>query len=289
MIRKVSFLFSLLSFSFIALLAFFLICESVPAWKENGLHFLFGKTWYYRNESFGLLSMIYGTAWAAFIALALAAPVGIGTAIFISEYTGGKTRMVLKMLVELLAGIPSVVYGLLGVLILRSWIQSSFSIQSGDTLLTAGILLAVMVLPTITSLSEDAIQGVPRRFREASRSMGMSRVQTILHAVLPSAKTGLISSCLLGLGRALGETIAVFLVVGRADNRLPEQWTSLKPLTEAGQTLTSKLGGSEVNLSFGEPLHWSALCGAGLVLLLAVSIVYLIGEWLIFRRPACST
>jgi len=289
MIRKLSVLFSLISFSFIAILLFFLFFESLPAWKEKGLTFLLGKTWYYRNESFGLLSMIYGTIWVSLIALGLAAPIGFGTAIFISEYSGGKTRMLLKMLVELLAGIPSVVYGLLGVLILRSWIQSSFSIQSGDTLLTAGILLAIMILPTITSLSEDAIQGVPRRFREASRSMGMTQVQTIFYAVLPSAKTGLISSCLLGLGRALGETIAVFLVIGRADSRLPESWSSLQPLTEAGQTLTSKLGGSEVHLAFGEPLHWSALCGAGLVLLLAVSIVYLVGEWLICRREACLT
>ena len=218
------------------------------------------------------------------IALGLAAPIGIGTALFIGEYTRGGVRMFLKMLVELLAGVPSVVYGLLGVLILRTWMSHNFPIQGGDSLLTAGVLLAIMILPTIASLSEDALQGVPRRYREASRAMGLSKVQTLLHAVLPHAKVGLLSSCLLAVGRALGETIAVFLVVGRADNRLPHVPFSLQPIAEVGQTLTSKLGGSEVNLAYGDPLHWGAICGAALILLLGALLLYITGELLIYRK-----
>jgi len=284
MIRRFSLLFTFVSLLFFALLIFFLCLESFPVWKKEGLQFLFGSNWYYRSESFALLPMIYGTFWVSLIALGIAAPIGIGSALFIGEYSGGRARMFLKMLVELLAGIPSVVYGLLGVLVLRTWVSQTFTLQSGDTLLTAGILLAIMILPTIASLGEDAIQGVPRRLREAARAMGLSKVQTIFFAVLPNARVGLLSSCLLALGRALGETIAVFLVVGRADNRLPGTLFSLEPLKEAGQTLTSKLGGSEVNLAYGDPLHWGAICGAALILLLGASTIYLIGEWLIYKR-----
>jgi len=284
MIRKASFLFSAISLLFFTSLIFFLFKESLIIWKKEGLQFILGNIWHFRGETFGLLSMIYGTFWVSVLALLLAAPVGIAASIFISEYTNSKTRMFLKVFVELLAGIPSVVYGLMGVLILRLFISRTFSLQSGDTLITASILLAVMILPTIVSLSEEALQSVPQRIKEASRAFGMSKVQSIIYAILPSAKVGLISSCLLALGRALGETIAVFLVVGRADNRLPETPFSLKPLFEAGQTLTSKLGGSEVNLAYGDPLHWGALCGAALALLSLTFFVYLIGEYLIFKK-----
>lgn len=284
MIRKSALFFSGFALLFFLSLVLFLAFESFPIWKEKGISFFTGKIWYYRNESFGLFPMVFGTLWVSLIALGLAAPIGLGTALFISEYSGGKARIFLKILVELLAGVPSVVYGLLGVLILRTWVSETFSIQSGDTLLTAGILLAIMVLPTLVSLSEDALQGVPRRFKEASRGMGLSKVQTILYTLLPSAKVGLISSFLLALGRALGETIAVFLVIGRADNRLPESAFSLKPVFEAGQTLTSKLGGSEVNLAYGDPLHWGAICGAALVLLVMALVVYIVGELLIFKH-----
>ncbi len=285
MIRKASFFFSFLCLIFFSAIVIFLFTESLPIWKSEGASFFSRKLWYYRNESFGLLAMVFGTVWVSILALGIAAPIGLGTAIYISEYSGGKARLFLKVLVELLAGVPSVVYGLLGVLVLRGWIRQTFSLQSGDTLLTAGILLAIMILPTLVSLSEDALQGVPRRYREASRAMGLTKVQAIIYTLLPSAKTGLISSGLLALGRALGETIAVFLVIGRADNRLPKTLFSLKPLVEAGQTLTSKLGGSEVNLAYGDPLHWGAICGAALVLLSMALVAYIIGELLIFQAP----
>lgn len=285
MIRKAAYFFSGLCLLFFLGMVLFLFLQSLPAWKNEGLSYVIGKIWYYRSEAFGLLSMIYGTLWVSLLSLLLAAPIGIAAAIYISEYSGGKARILLKILVELLAGVPSVVYGLIGVLILRNWVCQSLSLRSGDTLLTASLLLAVMILPTIVSLSEDALKGVPRRFAEASRAMGMNKAQTIIYSLLPSAKVGLISSCLLGLGRALGETIAVFLVVGRADNRLPENLFSLKPLFEAGQTLTSKLGGSEVNLAYGDPLHWGAICGAAFVLLSLALLVYIFGELLIFKNP----
>jgi phosphate transport system permease protein len=175
------------------------------------------------------------------------------------------------MLIELLAGVPSVVYGLLGILLLRDWIYEAFvrfDPLSGDTLLTAGVLLAVMVLPTIVTLGDDALRAVPAAQRRTARALGMTRAETILYVTLPQARRGLGAALLLGIGRALGETIAVFLVVGRQDNNLPERWLSLHPLLESGQTLTSKLGSSETNIGYGDPLHWAAIVGLGLILLL---------------------
>ena len=179
----------------------------------------------------------------------------------------------MKVLIELLAGVPSVVYGILGMLILRDWIYrllERWDALSGDTLLTGGVLLAVMILPTVVTLSDDALRSVASSQRQAARALGLNRTETILSVCLPQALPGLLAAVLLGLGRAVGETIAVFLVIGRQDNQLPESWLTLRPLAEAGQTLTTKLGGSETFIAYGDPLHWAAIVGLALVLLVLV-------------------
>lgn len=239
------------------------------------LDFLTGAQWYYRDQIFGALPMIYGSIAVSALALMLALPVGIGSAILASEYLPRGLRLVFKSTVELLAGIPSVIYGLIGVMFLREWVYhlfSPFDPISGDSLLTAGILLAVMILPTVTTLSDDALQAVPARQRAAARGLGLSRAETILRVVLPQATPGVLTAGLLGLGRALGEMIAVFLVVGRQDNQLPVQAFSLETLLAPGQTLTSKLGGPEVQIAYRDPPHWSALLGLALLLLLLVAL-----------------
>jgi phosphate transport system permease protein len=185
-----------------------------------------------------------------------------------------------KVLIELLAGVPSVVYGLLGILLLRDWIYhlfEKFEPLSGDTLLTAGVLLAVMILPTIVTLSDDALRGVPAAQRRAARGLGLTHAETILSVAIPQAKRGLGAALLLALGRALGETIAVFLVVGRQDNNLPEHLFSLRAWLGAGQTITSKLGGSETNIAYGDPVHWGAMVGLALLLLMMSGTVTLVG------------
>ena len=214
--------------------------------------------------------MIYGSVAVSVVALILAAPIGLGAAIFTSEYLSRTPRLAVKVLIELLAGVPSVVYGLLGILLLRNWIYDlfeRFELLSGDTILTAGVLLAVMILPTIVTLSDDAMRAVPAAQRRAARALGLTRAETIFHISFPQARRGLGAALLLSLGRALGETVAVFLVVGRQDNQLPNNWLSLRALLESGQTLTSKLGSSETNISYGDPLHWAAIVGLGLLLL----------------------
>lgn len=265
------------------------IAQSVPVWREEGWGYLLGQRWFYRDLIFGAAPMVYGTLVVAFVALALAAPLGIGGGIFIAQYLPSRVRMGFKIAIELLAGIPSVVYGLLGIALLRGWIydlMEPFDIMSGDTLLTAGVLLAVMILPTILTLTDDAVRAVPATQTRAARALGLTRTESILHAVLPQARKGILAAVLLALGRALGETIAVFLVVGRQDNQWPASLFSPRAWLEAGQTLTSKLGGSEVNIAYGSQVHWAAIIGLGLVLLAIVAVVTYGGARLIKERHA---
>lgn len=274
-IQASSYGFSVLAVGFLLAMVGLFIYQSLPVWRHAGWNYLSSPKWYYRSSAFGSLSMIYGTVAVATIALFLAVPIGVGAAIFSSEYLPPRWRLAVKITIELLAGVPSVVYGLLGILFLRGWIYqllTPLDPVSGDTLLTAGVLLAAMVLPTVMTLSDDALQGVAHLQRTVARGLGLTRAETVIHVTLPQARAGLVAAGLLGLGRALGETIAVFLVVGRQDNRWPEHLFSLQPLAEAGQTMTSKLGGSETNIAYGSSLHWGAMVTLGLILLAMVGV-----------------
>jgi phosphate transport system permease protein len=265
---------------FFALMLMLFVLQSLPVFFNEGVGYVTGKVWHFRAETFGVLPMIYGTLAVSAIALLLAGPIAIGAALFTSEVLSSRKRLWIKVPIELLAGVPSVVYGLLGIFLLRGWIYQllePFDPLSGDTLLTAGVLLAVMVLPTVMTLSDDALRSVPASQRRAARGLGLTVSQTAHRVSLPQAAPGIVAALLLALGRALGETIAVFLVVGRQDNQWPETLFSLRPLVEAGQTLTSKLGGSETFLAYGDPLHWAAMIGLALVLLILVATLTLIG------------
>ncbi len=280
MTRAWSWFFSLVAIGTLALLVGIFVWQSLPVWRHEGWGYLTGTKWFFRQQEFGAWPMIYGSIVVSGVALVLAAPFGMGAAIFTAEYLPRAPRLAVKVLIELLAGVPSVVYGLLGILLLRNWIYdlfAPFDPLSGDTLLTAGVLLAVMILPTVVTLGDDALRAVPAAQRRAARALGLTRAETILHVALPQARRGLGAALLLALGRAFGETIAVFLVVGRQDNNLPERLLSLRPLLESGQTLTSKLGGSETNISYGDPLHWAAIVGLGLILLVLTGALTVIG------------
>lgn len=282
--RGVSFGLTAVAAGFLAAMIGLFVWQSLPVWRQQGLGYLTGGRWFFPRQEYGALAMIYGTFMVSAIALVLAAPVGLSAALFTAELLPHRWRLPVKAAVELLAGVPSVVYGLLGILFLRDWVYRALDRLkplSGDTLLTAGVLLAVMVLPTATSLSDDALRGVPAAQRLAARGLGLTRAETALAVGVAQAWRGLVAAWLLALGRALGETIAVFLVVGRRDNALPESLFSLRPLLEAGQTLTTKLGGSETNIAYGDPLHWAAVVGLGLILLVIVAGVTTLGaRWM---------
>ena len=289
MTRAWSWLFSVVALGTLAAMVGIFAWQSVPVWRHEGWGYLSGAKWFFRQNEFGALPMIYGSIVVALVALVLAAPLGMSAAVFTAEYLPRGPRLAVKVLIELLAGVPSVVYGLLGILLLRNWIYdlfARFDPLSGDTLLTAGVLLSVMILPTIVTLSDDALRAVPAAQRRAARALGLTRAETILNVALPQARRGLGAALLLALGRSFGETIAVFLVVGRQDNNLPERWLSLQPLLESGQTLTSKLGSSETNISWGDPLHWAAIVGLGLILLVLTGGLAVLGTSFARRSDA---
>lgn len=289
--KAASFAFTALALCTLAALALIFLVQSLPVWQHEGLSYITGTKWYFRSLTFGALPMIYGTSIVALLALVLAAPIAIGSAIFTAEFLPERARLAVKIVIELLAGVPSVVYGLLGILLLRNWIYALFAAfdpLSGDTLLTAGVLLAVMILPTIMTLSDDALRSVPAEQRRAARGLGLTATETVFSISLPQASRGLVAALLLGLGRAIGETIAVFLVIGRQDNNLPANPLSPRAWLEAGQTLATKLGGSETNIAYGEPLHWAALVGLALLLMAMVMAVTIAGAWQRKGRHASS-
>ncbi|WP_038171960.1 phosphate ABC transporter permease subunit PstC [Verrucomicrobium sp. BvORR106] len=287
MTKTLSWLFSLLAVATMGLLLGIFIWQSVPVWKHEGWSYLWEKKWYFRQHEFGVMSMVYGTLIVSIIALVLAVPVGWGAAVFTSEYLPRRVRMAVKILIELLAGVPGVIYGLLGILLLRDWVYDTFEAfepLSGDTLLTAGILLAVMILPTVVTLSDDALRAIPSAQRLAARGLGLTRAETIFSVIIPQAARGLGASVLLALGRAMGETTAVFLVVGRQDNNLPDSWFSLRAWLDSGQTITSKLVSSETNIAYGDSIHWGAMVGLGLILLVMTGAATLVGTFFT-RKP----
>jgi len=239
---------------------------------------LIGTKWNPSDGQFGILPMLFGSIFVMLIAVTIAFPLGLMAAVYIAETRSSKLRRALKSVLEILAGIPSIVYGLIGVAYLNIWIADLFDLQSGRIILTAGILLGIMILPTFLTLTEDAISAVPVKFRENAKSLGLYRHEVFFSIILPKAKSGIAGAGLLALGRALGETMAVMLVIGSLD-RLPSPL--FNPLS-SGQTITSKLGREVTESAFGSP-HFSALVFMGLLLVL-IAILLTIVSRLMFKQ-----
>ncbi|WP_263167473.1 phosphate ABC transporter permease subunit PstC [Streptomyces sp. SCSIO ZS0520] len=233
---------------------------------------LFESAWSPANSAYGGLAMIYGTAVVCVLALVIAVPVSWGAAVALTEYLPPRLARPLRLSVELLAAVPSIVYGLIGIMVVRPVIARIADVPGGDSLAAAGIVLAVMITPTVVAVSVDALTAVPDRVRETALSLGLTRQEMIRSAVLPLARSGMRAAVLLGLARALGEAIAVFLVVGRADGRMPTSFGEfVDSLSHPGQTLTTKLAGPEPVLAGTTGPYFAALCGLGLILLALVA------------------
>jgi phosphate transport system permease protein len=230
-------------------------------------------TWDPASGAFGAAAMIFGTLAVSAVALTLATPLGWAAAVAVSEVVAPSRRRVVRGGIELLAAVPSIVYGLIGVALVRPLVSDLTGAPGGDSLLTAGLVLAVMVLPTVVAVSVDALRAVPAGLRETAATLGLNRREVIASAVVPAARPGMRAAALLGLARALGETIAVFLVIGRADGRLPSPAGALAALTRPGQSLTTKLGGPEPVLAGTSGAHWAALNALGLLLLVSVAVL----------------
>ena len=263
------------------LLAIFslLITQALPALREIGLsEFFLRARWNptsYHEPSYGLLSQIVSSLMVTFGALLLAIPLGIATAAYIAEVASPKTREIIKPIVEILAGIPSVVVGFLGIALVGPQIARIFHLSNGLNALNGSLLLAVMALPTIISLSEDAIKAVPKSYKEASFALGASKWQTLCSVVIPSALSGIIASIMLGIGRAIGETMTVLMACGNAA-AMPHSF--LDPVRTLTATIAIELG----EVPYGST-HYHALFVVALILFVMTFLVNLTAEIVMSR------
>jgi phosphate transport system permease protein len=252
------------SASFIVLLAIlvFILREGLPAFSKVGFfQLLFGTEWSPTNNQYGLLPMIAGTLAVTFGSLLLAVPLGIACAILLAEVAPMRVRQILRPAVELLVGIPSVVFGLVGILVIIPAIRQIGG--TGYSVLAACIVLMAMVLPTIISISDDSIRAVPRKYKEGSLAMGATHWQTIWHVLIPAARSGIGASVVLGVGRAIGETMAMIMVIGNAVI-FPDS------LLSPARTLTGNIA---VEIQYASGMHESALFATAVVLLAFIVIL----------------
>jgi len=239
----------------------FLIQSSWAFWQAFGFSTLWADEWYPYESLYGFLPAIVGTLWALLIAMLIAVPCGVSAAIVSSEMLSPAWRDVARIGMEILAGIPSVVYGLIGLWVILPFLQERLNLLTGHNLLAAGMILSLMILPTIMVMSQDALRAVSTEQREAAMNLGLNANQRLWRVLLPQAWFGIRSGILLALGRALGETMAVMLVVGSMD-RVPQPFYNI---LEPAQTLTSRIGREMGEAAFGS-MHFSALMACGLVL-----------------------
>ncbi len=266
--------FALSSLLFLFLIFIFILFEGLPLFHKVGLkNIIFGFKWAPTKGYFGIFPMIVSSFLVTFGALCIGAPMGLSCAIYLSEYSGKKLKMFLKPALELLAGIPSVVYGFLGVVYIVPIVRNYFG-GAGFSLLSTSIILGVMILPTIISISFDSLMSVPKTYREGSFAMGATKWQTIYKVVIPSAKSGILASFILGMGRAIGETMAVIMIAGNA-LKIPE--SILDPL----RTLTGNIA---LELAYATGDHRQGLFSTGVVLLVIIMILNYIANFGIKRK-----
>jgi len=247
------------SFVILLAIAVFILKDGLPAFKEIGVFdFLFGTVWRPGQEQYGILTMIVGSVVVTIGSLILAVPLGIACAILLAEVAPFKVRQVLRPCVELLVGIPSVVYGLVGLVLLVPAVREIGG--NGFSVLAASIVLMAMVLPTIISISEDSIRAVPPSYKEGALAIGATHWQTIRQVLLPAAKSGIGASIVLGMGRAVGETMAMIMVIG---NSIVFPKTPLDP----ARTLTGNIA---VEINYATGVHESALFATGIVLFIFI-------------------
>lgn len=241
--------------------------------------FLFGKEWFPSTQpasQTGVLPLLIGTFLVSILAILFALPFGLATAIYLSEIASKRVRTILKPIIELLAGIPSVVYGFFGLVVVVPIIQKTFDLAVGETALAGAIILAIMALPTIISISEDALRSTPRSLREASLSLGATQWQTIYRVVIPYASSGITAAIMLGVGRAIGETMAVIMVTGNAAV-IPH--TILEPVRTIPATIAAELGEAPQG-----GIHYQALFALGAILFMFTLLINISVQYITKRR-----
>jgi phosphate transport system permease protein len=266
------------SFLFLVGITITLFVEGLPTFKQvKFLNFLFGKYWYptYEPPEFGILPLILGSLWVTIGAVLICVPLGVGSALFINELAGRKLRAFLKPFIELLAGIPSIVYGLFGMVIVAPFLQKLLNLPVGLTAFTGSLILGIMATPTVCSISEDALSFVPRSFREASFAVGANRWQTLTRVVIPASASGISTGIILGMSRAVGETMTVLMVCGGAAV-IPH--TFFQPVRPMTATIAAEMGETVMGST-----HYHSLFAIGLILFLITLGFNIVAE-LISRR-----
>jgi len=264
---------------FVILIFGFLLREGLPFFVSVPVGNLVSTQWYPTFGFFGTLPLILGSILVTVVAVALSLPMGLATAVFVREVAPPWTREVLKPIIEVLAGIPSVVLGFFGMTILAPLVRQVLGAPTGLTAFTGAVLLAYMSLPTMISVAEDALDAVPKSYRDASLAMGATRWQTIWRVVVPAARSGIVTAVMLGLGRAIGETMAVMMVTGNAA-RMPVTLDSLfRPVRTMTATIAAEMG--EVA---GGSVHYHALFGVGIILFVLTFLVNLFAALTIFQK-----
>jgi len=244
-----------------------------PPWK-----FFFGTEWYPVSDppTFGMMPFFVATFWVTLVSTAIAVPIGVGCAAYLAEVAPAKVRETVKPLIELLAGIPSVVMGFIGLMLLSPLVQSAFNLNTGLSGLTAAIMLSMMSLPIIVSVSEDALRAVPKEFREAAYALGATKWETIRHVSIPGALSGIVAAVMLGVGRAIGETMTVLMVAGGA---LAVPLSPTEPMMPMTAAIASGIG----NAVRGG-LQYQALFAIGLILFIMTLTVNLIADRVLERQ-----
>jgi len=264
---------------FVGMIFTFLLLESLPAIQEVNLSTLFSSRWYPIEDYFGILPLIGGSIIITLGAIIIAVPFGIGTAVYLSEIAPRWIRDILKPFIEILGGLPSVVLGFLGMLILAPFLRKLLDLPTGLTALTGAILLGGIAIPTVVSVAEDALDAVPKSFRDASLAMGATEWQTIWRVTLPAARSGVLTSIMLGVGRAIGETMTVMMVTGNAPI-LPK---GISDLFSPVRTMTATIAAEMGEVANGS-VHYHILFLIGIVLFLISLIVNITASAVVFRQ-----
>lgn len=264
---------------FVALIFYFLLSEGLPTIGEVPLRDLFNTRWYPIEGFYGILPLIGGSLVVTIGAALFAVPIGIGTAIFIAEVAPRWAREILKPFVEVLGGLPSVVLGFLGIIILAPKLRILFNLPTGLTALAGGILLGGIAIPTIVSVAEDALDAVPRSYRDAALALGATKWQTIWRVTLPAARSGVLTAVMLGIGRAIGETMTVMMVTGNA----PVIPIGLGALFAPVRTMTATIAAEMGEVATGS-VHFHVLFFIGIILFLIALVVNITASSVVFRQ-----
>ncbi len=272
--ESVLFICALLSIVSVFLIALFILARGIPAMAEIGpLNFLFGMTWNPSAGEYGIFPMIVGSIFITGGALLIGVPVGVLTAVYLARFCKPASYRILKPTIELLAGIPSVVYGFFGLIVIVPFIMNTFG-GAGNSLLAAIIILGIMILPTIVTISESSLRAVPEFYYEGALALGATREEAVFKVLIPAAKSGILTSVILGIGRAVGETMAVILIAGNSAI-MPESILS---------SVRSMTAGIAMEMSYSTGLHQGALFAAGTVLLVFILLLIITLNVITSRR-----